>query len=361
MPFRSFDSLYVFNIVASRMSFSLAADFLNLSKGAISYRISQLESELGFRLFQRRHTRITLTEKGERLWANSQNTLSQLEEVIETLRDDGRQSITLGTHTYFLSRWLTPRLTGFIQAYPNVAVRLEPINDLRDIHNREVDLAIFWGAGPWSDLYGKVFRKSACYPMASPALAKRVAETGLAAAMRELPLLIDPIGEAAWREDDTGGGSGGCRVGDEAARVALFRKRLDRGGGGGSGVERIERPVMERCKKRRQVKAAFPLRVGDADLDRRRGRCACQTGRHKKSGRRKAGQSSDCHGFLPLDSHYGGNSPRVTLAGRAGFPASRSLTGLGGGVSFVRNSGRRTDIRPAVRLRTNRVQARSRR
>lgn len=200
MPFRSFDSLYVFNIVASRMSFSLAADFLNLSKGAISYRISQLESELGFRLFQRRHTRITLTEKGERLWANSQNTLSQLEEVIETLRDDGRQSITLGTHTYFLSRWLTPRLTGFIQAYPNVAVRLEPINDLRDIHNREVDLAIFWGAGPWSDLYGKVFRKSACYPMASPALAKRVAETGLAAAMRELPLLIDPIGEAAWRD-----------------------------------------------------------------------------------------------------------------------------------------------------------------
>lgn len=200
MPFRSFDSLYVFNVVASRMSFSLAADFLNLSKGAISYRISQLESELGFKLFYRRHTRITLTEKGERLWASSQNTIHQLEEAIENLRDDGRHSITLGTHTYFLSRWLAPRLTDFIQTHPNIAVRLEPINDLRDIQHREIDLAIFWGAGPWPDLSGKVFRKSACSPMASPALAERVAETGLAAAMKELPLLIDPIGEVAWRD-----------------------------------------------------------------------------------------------------------------------------------------------------------------
>ena len=50
MRFRSFDSLSIFRVVAERMSFTIAADQLNLSKGAISYQIAKLEQELGFEL-----------------------------------------------------------------------------------------------------------------------------------------------------------------------------------------------------------------------------------------------------------------------------------------------------------------------
>jgi LysR family glycine cleavage system transcriptional activator len=67
MRFRSFDSLNIFRTVAERMSFTAAAEALNMSKGAVSYQIAKLEEELGLRLFERRHTHIRLTAEGERL------------------------------------------------------------------------------------------------------------------------------------------------------------------------------------------------------------------------------------------------------------------------------------------------------
>ena len=54
MRFRSFDSLNIFRTVAERMSFTAAAEALNMSKGAVSYQIAKLEEELGLRLFERR-------------------------------------------------------------------------------------------------------------------------------------------------------------------------------------------------------------------------------------------------------------------------------------------------------------------
>ncbi|EGL6022639.1 LysR family transcriptional regulator, partial [Salmonella enterica] len=58
--------LQSFEIAARHMSFTLAAKELNLTQGAMSHRIRQLEALLGFRVFIRMTRKLVLTVEGER-------------------------------------------------------------------------------------------------------------------------------------------------------------------------------------------------------------------------------------------------------------------------------------------------------
>ncbi|MBE30411.1 MAG: hypothetical protein CL401_04100 [Acidiferrobacteraceae bacterium] len=54
MPFRSYDTLRVFTVVARHESVTAAAQELNLSKASVSYQIRKLEDELGFAVIRSR-------------------------------------------------------------------------------------------------------------------------------------------------------------------------------------------------------------------------------------------------------------------------------------------------------------------
>ncbi len=117
MHFRSYDGLRLFDVVARHLSFTTAAEELNLTKGAVSYRINRLEKELGFPVFTRRHRGISLTEKGKQLWYASEMAFRDLDREIAGLREEGPGRITIGLSTYFASRWLSPRLMNFIAGH----------------------------------------------------------------------------------------------------------------------------------------------------------------------------------------------------------------------------------------------------
>lgn len=51
------------------------------------------------------------------------------------------KSVAIAMHTYFSSRWLSPRLTGFMVDNPEIALRIQPINVAADLEGRDVDLA----------------------------------------------------------------------------------------------------------------------------------------------------------------------------------------------------------------------------
>ena len=107
MSFRSYDALRLFVVVARHLSFTAAGKELNLTKGAVSYQIKQLEQELRFKLFRRLHSGIALTDKGQRLLASAQSAFRDVEQQICDLRETESTSLTVGASTYFSSR-LTP-------------------------------------------------------------------------------------------------------------------------------------------------------------------------------------------------------------------------------------------------------------
>ncbi len=200
MRFRSFDSLNIFRTVAARMSFTAAGEALNMSKGAVSYQIAKLEDELGVRLFERRHTHIRLTAEGARLREAAARHLGRLEAVMDEIRSTVERPLCVGAHSWFISRWLGPRLSDFTRANPDISLQVEPINTKADLQNPALDLSIFWCDPAVEDMDIEVLFNSNTRPLASPDTAARVKELGLENAVREIPLLPDASGMVAWRD-----------------------------------------------------------------------------------------------------------------------------------------------------------------
>ena len=199
MRFRSYDALKIFDAVARNLSMTKAAGEVHQSKGSISYQINKLEAELGFRLFERTHAKLELTEEGRRLWHVSQAALSQIDREIEDQRGVASGAVTVGALTYFASRWLSPRLTRFFEANPGISLQIEPINFVGMLKNVRVDMAIFWGIGGWRDHESELLLSLPAVPTANRAVAEQVRQLGLAEAVRQLPLLGDSSGDAGWR------------------------------------------------------------------------------------------------------------------------------------------------------------------
>ena len=200
MRFRSFDSLNIFRTVAEKMSFTAAGEALNMSKGAVSYQIAKLEDELGVRLFERRHTHIWLTAEGTRLRDAAARHLGGIETVIDEIRSTVERPLCVGAHSWFISRWLGPRLSDFTRANPDISLQVEPINTKANLQNPALDLSIFWCDPSVEDMEVEVLFKSNTRPLASPEIAARVEALGLETAVREIPLLPDASGMAAWRD-----------------------------------------------------------------------------------------------------------------------------------------------------------------
>lgn len=200
MRFRSYDNLRLFDVVARHLSFTAAAEELNLTKGAVSYQINRLERDLGFAVFARRHRGVVLTDKGTRLWHASQAAFRDLDREIAGLRQEGPGPITIGLSTYFASRWLSPRLMTFIAGPHRIGLRLQPLIDLTDLRAQNIDMAIRWGKGDWTDVEIEPLLRCPAFPTAGAAIAEQVAKTGLEAALPGAPLLHDRDGSEAWRD-----------------------------------------------------------------------------------------------------------------------------------------------------------------
>ena len=74
-------SMQIFECVADNMSYTSAAHYLNMSTGAVSRHISDLEQHLRTRLFHRTTRRVALTSAGNRYLARCKSILETLNEA----------------------------------------------------------------------------------------------------------------------------------------------------------------------------------------------------------------------------------------------------------------------------------------
>lgn len=200
IDFRHHDSLRLFVEIARHRSFSEAAEALHMTKGAVSYQVKTLETELGFPLFQRGARGVELTPDGRRVLAACQSPFESIEAELLALKGMTASTLTVGVSTYFAARWLSPRLMSFMQEHPGIQLRLQPMIRVFELEAQGVDIAIRWGSGLWDDVEIASFLPCPAYPVGDAAALERVESLGVEQAFATFTLLRDHDDSNAWTD-----------------------------------------------------------------------------------------------------------------------------------------------------------------
>ena len=78
--------LEVFHTVGKLLSFTKAAEELNMTQPAVTFQVRQLEETFGTRLFDRAHNKVSLTRAGDEVFAYSVRILGLYNEMQESIR-----------------------------------------------------------------------------------------------------------------------------------------------------------------------------------------------------------------------------------------------------------------------------------
>lgn len=169
----SLNGLRAFEAAARHLSFTLAAQELNVTQTAISHQIRRLEEELGIRLFIRQNRSLALTSQAIEYLPGIRAAFQDLRSATDRLlRNDGDRVLTVSTLTSFAVKWLLPRLPSFQEKHPDIDVRITTSMELVDFRNDNVDAAIRFGRGQWPSLRADWLMAELLFPVCSPALLK---------------------------------------------------------------------------------------------------------------------------------------------------------------------------------------------
>ncbi len=138
-----------FEAAARHLSFTLAAQELYVTQGAISLQIRKLEEFLGTPLFIRHARTIELTHQGEQYYEACRILLEGLEKATSNLTNPAHhETLTVSTIPTIGTLWLMPRLASFASAHPDIEVHV--VSDIRpvDMQSHNIDVALRVGKLP---------------------------------------------------------------------------------------------------------------------------------------------------------------------------------------------------------------------
>ena len=167
--------LRAFESSARLLSFTLAAEELNVTQSAVSQQIKLLENFLGQSLFLRRVRSIQLTNAGSTYLPDIQNALHILRRSTRSnfVQSDSHR-ITIRSNWSFSVLWLIPRIDSFLQSFPGISLNIVPAVWETDYQNKSDDIEIRFGASDGKDNEVLLCEKTWCFPLASPQLAEQV-------------------------------------------------------------------------------------------------------------------------------------------------------------------------------------------
>lgn len=153
------------------MSFTQAAEELNVTQAAVSHQIKSLEAFFNKTLFKRGNRSIELTEDGKNLLPYIDQAFSVIQEGMERLRSEGNEkTLTVSLLPSFAARWLVPRLGLFIKAHPDIDFRLAPSRNLTDFKREKVDIAIRHGGGSYPGMTSIFLSNESIFPVCAPSV-----------------------------------------------------------------------------------------------------------------------------------------------------------------------------------------------
>ena len=143
------NAMAIFVRVVERGSFSAVARELQTSQPTISKVLRALETELGGKLIARSTRKLSLTDEGQRYYAECRQILAAVDAAEHSFQS-GREAIAgplrIGSSVSFGRLQIAPRLPEFLMRYPGVQVDLQLSDQNQDLVSEGLDVTFRIGA-----------------------------------------------------------------------------------------------------------------------------------------------------------------------------------------------------------------------
>jgi len=185
--------LPTFVAIARLQTLRAAADSLHLTHSAVSQQVAELESRIGFPLFDRRGRRVHLNAAGQALLRHVGPALAQVDDGVQAATaaaQGAAQGLRVTMLPSFAQRWFLPRLGLWRARHPDILLEIEASAGIVDLQRDGFHAAIRSGAGPWPGLVMERLYESPTpfIAVAAPEMARRLGASKPADLARE-PLL----------------------------------------------------------------------------------------------------------------------------------------------------------------------------
>ena len=168
LPFRA---ISVFHAVSVTGSIRRAAEQLGVTPSAVSQQIDALELHLGTSLVTKSGRRLVLTEAGERYFQMIDQPLAHVMDATDGIRGyRSAPTLTVRASPSLASKWLLPRLQSFLDAHPELEVRIDGTSEQTDFDKDSVDVELRHGEGAWPGLFVEAFAEERFSPVCAPSL-----------------------------------------------------------------------------------------------------------------------------------------------------------------------------------------------
>jgi LysR family glycine cleavage system transcriptional activator len=194
------NAVRAFEAAARHLSFTKAAEELNVTQAAVSHQVKALEERLQVPLFRRLNRGLVLTGAGASYLRELEDILDRLEEATKRLRaSEALGALTVSTSTSFAAKWLVPRLQRFRERRPDIDVRIDANDSLTDFRRDDVDVAIRYGRGVYPGLSSVQLLQDIVFPVCSPKLLEGPHHLQEPADLKNFTLLHDQGVVEDWR------------------------------------------------------------------------------------------------------------------------------------------------------------------
>ena len=165
-----------FEAAARHMSFTAAAEELNITQSAVSQQVKLLEQFLGEPLFLRRPRSLQLTDAARHYLPSVSTAFTLIADGTKAFFGPQQETaLEIKSNTAFSVFWLMPRIGDFLAAYPWVRGNLSTALWTTDFAGSSASVEIRYGRGEWEGETGERLTEEKLYPVCAPAVADRIA------------------------------------------------------------------------------------------------------------------------------------------------------------------------------------------
>jgi DNA-binding transcriptional LysR family regulator len=176
-----------FNLVAKHGGFGRAARESGRPKATLSRRVTDLESGLNLRLFERGARVLKLTEEGRALYERTSALLTEIDETATAIASGGetpRGNLRVSAPLLFSQAAMGKIAARFALKYPEIRLDITTEDRAVDMVEEGYDLVIRVNPDPDARLVGRIFMRDRLVVVASPQLKPPAGKATVPAVLR---------------------------------------------------------------------------------------------------------------------------------------------------------------------------------